>query len=172
MIFRAVASPQRQGGGALAPPIFEISISKNTILAPKIGEKVCLAPQSIFSPPKTKVRVTPLSSSLLVAWTFAPLALVEGTEGAGGQRVCNFSVERPHWRRQYSCDIFLALCPALKLRRSGRLCLHLSNVGLASGVERMAVSRGPGSVGYERKFIELERAERKTFGAEPSTSKN
>ena len=30
--------------GALAPPIFEISISKTTKLAPNIWQKVCLAP--------------------------------------------------------------------------------------------------------------------------------
>ena len=50
----------RGGYGALAPPIFGIPISKTTKLAPNIWQKVCLAPQSIFSPSKTKCSVTPL----------------------------------------------------------------------------------------------------------------
>ena len=57
--------PSWGGYGALAPPIFEISISKTTKLAPNIWQKVCLAPQSIFSPSKTKFSVTPLVLSLV-----------------------------------------------------------------------------------------------------------
>ena len=49
------------GAGALAHPIFGISISKRRKLAPRIGQKVCLAPQSIFSPSNTKSIVTPLA---------------------------------------------------------------------------------------------------------------
>ena len=39
----------RGGYGALAPPIFGTSISKNTKLAPKIGQIVCLVEYALFS---------------------------------------------------------------------------------------------------------------------------
>ena len=62
-IYASVASPQG-GLWGFSPPIFWISISKNPKLAPDFRQKVCLAPQSIFSPPKTKFRVTPLLSDI------------------------------------------------------------------------------------------------------------
>ena len=47
-----------------------------------------------------------------------------------------------------------------------------SKIKLQFHMKMSELGLGSNSVGYERKFFELERAERKNFRAEPSTSEN